>query len=230
MRRIRWHLTGKPDAVYGLARGMLLSAIPATTQSTILHSEKFVLVDANGKRRGVYDSKDDEQIQMLSTDAKALVAETHTGGRHGDSVLPAVNCTLNATSAVLLTAAYICIKKRRIEAHATLIISALVTRRVSGLCYLIYHLNYPAKRHRPACGTVENGISDHAGLACCARRRHGADDSAGTAAGVPPELDSPSKNCLAPTLWIWLYISVTGVLIYWILYHLVPSLYPMAAK
>lgn len=80
----RWHfLTGKTDAVSGLARGMLLNVIPPSGESPVLHSEKFVLVDADGKMRAVYDSKDDEQLKQLSADAQTLAAEARTGGRHG---------------------------------------------------------------------------------------------------------------------------------------------------
>src|SRR6184192_1980954 len=62
-----------------------------------------------------------------------------------ESALPAVNSTLNATSAVLLVGAYVCIKKRRIEAHAALILAAVATSTAFLICYLIYHANYPAK-------------------------------------------------------------------------------------
>ncbi len=29
-----------------------------------------------------------------------------------------------------------------------------------------------------------------------------------------------------PTFWIWLYVSVTGVVIYFVLYHIAPAIYP----
>ena len=32
------------------------------------------------------------------------------------------------------------------------------------------------------------------------------------------------RRIATPTWWIWLYVSVTGVVIYWMLYHLFPSL------
>jgi uncharacterized membrane protein YozB (DUF420 family) len=32
------------------------------------------------------------------------------------------------------------------------------------------------------------------------------------------------KRIARPTFWIWLYVSVTGVIIYWLLYHLFPSM------
>jgi uncharacterized membrane protein YozB (DUF420 family) len=146
-----------------------------------------------------------------------------------ESVLPAVNCTLNATSAVLLTAAYICIKKRRIEAHATLILSALATSTAFLVCYVIYHLNYPAKSIGLPAGPWKMAylimLASHVVLAVAMvpmillallqayRRRWTA-----------------HRKIAAPTLWIWLYVSVTGVLVYWILYHLVPSLYPVATS
>ena len=32
------------------------------------------------------------------------------------------------------------------------------------------------------------------------------------------------RRLARPTFWIWLYVSVTGVIIYWMLYHLFPSI------
>ena len=36
------------------------------------------------------------------------------------------------------------------------------------------------------------------------------------------------RRIARPTYWIWLYVSVTGVLIYLVLYHMVPAMYPAA--
>jgi protein SCO1/2/putative membrane protein len=32
------------------------------------------------------------------------------------------------------------------------------------------------------------------------------------------------RRIARPTFWIWLYVSVTGVVIYWMLYHLFPTM------
>jgi protein SCO1/2 len=72
----RWSfLTGKPDAIFATARGMLIAAQPAQADTPIIHSEKFVLVDASGKIRKFYDSNDSESMQALTADANQLATE-----------------------------------------------------------------------------------------------------------------------------------------------------------
>src|SRR4030095_9527414 len=56
----RWRfLTGSKDASFGTARAMMLSAAPANDKGQILHSTRFVLVDADGKIRNTYESDDE---------------------------------------------------------------------------------------------------------------------------------------------------------------------------
>jgi protein SCO1/2 len=72
----RWHfLTGDKDAIFALARGMLLTALPAQADTPIMHSEKFVLVDGAGKIRKYYDSKDPADLARLTADAARLAAQ-----------------------------------------------------------------------------------------------------------------------------------------------------------
>ncbi|HEX8521397.1 MAG TPA: SCO family protein [Tepidisphaeraceae bacterium] len=72
----RWHFaTGKEDAVFATARGMLIPAMPASETTPIVHSEKFILVDASGNIRGYYNSKDEVDVEKLVADAKTLAAE-----------------------------------------------------------------------------------------------------------------------------------------------------------
>src|SRR5438309_82716 len=66
-----WHfLTGKEDAVFALARGMLISAAPATKDSQIVHSEKFLLCDGRGQIRKVYQSTEADEMTKLHEDAR----------------------------------------------------------------------------------------------------------------------------------------------------------------
>ncbi len=68
----RWlFLTGTEDAMMQIARGMQIAAQPATADAPILHSTKFLLVDAAGIVRGAYSS-DDAGFNKLATDAAAL--------------------------------------------------------------------------------------------------------------------------------------------------------------
>ena len=70
----RWHfLTGDKAAMFATARGMKLTAEPAGVLGPeIAHAEKFLLVDGQGRVRGVYDSKDEDDMKRLAADAAAL--------------------------------------------------------------------------------------------------------------------------------------------------------------
>ena len=57
------------------------------------------------------------------------------------SDLPALNATLNLTSAVLLGAGYYFIRNRNIRAHKACMVSALITSTVFLASYLVYHYN-----------------------------------------------------------------------------------------
>jgi uncharacterized membrane protein YozB (DUF420 family) len=143
--------------------------------------------------------------------------------------LPVVNASLNGASAVLLGAGYICIKLRKVKAHATLMISAVVTSAVFLGCYIVYHLSVRPKSIDLPPGQLKTAyfvlLASHVILAI----------------GMLPMIyltlwraaHRQWKQHLAiapPTFWIWFYVSVTGVMVYWFLYHLAPSLYPQLAK
>ena len=72
----RWHtLTGTQDQMMDVARGMYITAIPATDDSPIIHSERFLLVDHEGVIRGIYSSGDPEQMKALADDARELAEQ-----------------------------------------------------------------------------------------------------------------------------------------------------------
>jgi uncharacterized membrane protein YozB (DUF420 family) len=140
--------------------------------------------------------------------------------------LPILNATLNAISTVLLVLAYIAIKRRRVRTHMYLMLAALVTSALFLTFYLIYHAKVGEKSTAqmtylpPWLRTLYLGILfPHILLA---------------AVMVPMILMSlwrayrrqwtRHRRIATPTFWIWLYVSVTGVIIYWMLYHLFPSL------
>ena len=55
------------------------------------------------------------------------------------SILPTVNALLNGTSAVLLTVGYACIRQRKVTAHKTCMVTALVVSSLFLVTYLIHH-------------------------------------------------------------------------------------------
>lgn len=69
----RWRfVTGSKDTIYNLAAKMFLTAIPATADAPIIHDQHFVLVDSEGKVRGLYHSTDEQAMESLKRDAAAL--------------------------------------------------------------------------------------------------------------------------------------------------------------
>jgi uncharacterized membrane protein YozB (DUF420 family) len=132
--------------------------------------------------------------------------------------LPTLNAALNATAAVLLVIAYVLIRQRRIEAHRKVMLAAFGVSTLFLVSYLVYHAQAGSTPYRgegwtrPLYFTI---LITHIVLA---------------AAIVPLALvtlrrglkrDDARHRALARwTLPIWLYVSVTGVAVYWMLYRL----------
>lgn len=131
--------------------------------------------------------------------------------------LPTLNAALNATSAVLLTAGFVFIRRRRIGAHKACMLSAFATSTLFLVSYLYYHWQVGATPFegvgwtRPVYFAI---LISHTVLA---------------AAVVPlvlvtlyralRERFDRHRAIARWTLPIWLYVSVTGVVVYLMLYH-----------
>jgi putative membrane protein len=132
--------------------------------------------------------------------------------------LPALNATLNGIAAIFLTIGYVCIRQRRIAQHRACMIAAFVTSTLFLISYLIYHAHIGS---RPFTGqgairvVYYTILITHVILA---------------AAIVPMVLMTMSRalrNQFARhkaiarwTLPIWLYVSITGVIVYVMLYQM----------
>lgn len=132
--------------------------------------------------------------------------------------LPAVNATLNAIAATLLVTGYILIRQRRWRQHRAVMLAAFTTSTLFLISYVIYHANtgshpFPGQgRIRIVYFTI---LITHVILA---------------AAIVPLALVTLSRALRARydrhariarwTLPIWLYVSVTGVVVYLMLYRM----------
>ena len=163
-------------------------------------------------------------IGAISLGVVLLVAYLLLGHRpdaviaSGVAALPLLNACLNATSAALLTAGYVFIRDKRVAAHRACMVSALVASILFLVSYVTYHA---LAGSRPFAGTgwirlvYYPMLVSHIVLA---------------AAIVPLALTTvyrALKGSFARhvriarwTLPIWLYVSVTGVLVYWMLYRL----------
>jgi uncharacterized membrane protein YozB (DUF420 family) len=131
--------------------------------------------------------------------------------------LPALNATLNATCAVLLTIGWILIRRGRWRQHRAVMITAFCTSSLFLISYLTYHARVGSK-HFPGQGPIRTVyftiLITHTILA---------------AAIVPLALVTLSRGLSSRfdrhraiarwTLPIWMYVSVTGVVVYFMLYQ-----------
>jgi uncharacterized membrane protein YozB (DUF420 family) len=132
--------------------------------------------------------------------------------------LPAVNAILNATAAVLLVCGYMLIRRRRQQAHKRVMIAAFATSCVFLACYLIYHAQVGSVRfpHTGAIRTVYLSIlATHTVLAATVPVLAIITLNRGLSARFDKH-----RAIARWTLPIWLYVSVTGVVVYLMLYKM----------
>ena len=132
--------------------------------------------------------------------------------------LPAVNATLNGISAILLVVGYTLIRRRRIDQHRRVMIAAFATSTLFLICYIIYHANVGA-RPFPGQGAIRQVyfavLISHIVLAAT-----GPPLALITLIrGLRTRYDS-HRRIAKWTLPIWLYVSVTGVIVYLMLYQM----------
>ena len=131
--------------------------------------------------------------------------------------LPAVNATLNAISGTLLFAGYLLIRQRRIEQHRRCMIAAFVASSLFLVCYVIYHAQVGSVSFtrqgfvRPLYFSI---LITHVTLAVVVLPLAIVTLSRGLQARYPKH-----RKIARWTLPIWLYVSVTGVLVYVLLYQ-----------
>lgn len=131
--------------------------------------------------------------------------------------LPAVNATLNGISGILLVIGYALIRARRIDQHRKVMIAAFTASSLFLVCYVIYHAQVGSVRFtrqgfvRPIYFTI---LVTHVVLATIV---------------VPMAIITLSRGLKGRyahhrriarwTFPIWLYVSITGVLVYVLLYQ-----------
>ncbi len=131
--------------------------------------------------------------------------------------LPAVNATLNAISTVLLVTGYALIRRRQIALHRRCMIAACVTSTLFLACYVTYHAQVGSVRFtrsgfvRPLYFTI---LLTHVTLAVLVPPLA----IVTLSRGLKKRFDR-HRAIARWTLPIWLYVSVTGVLVYILLYQ-----------
>ena len=137
------------------------------------------------------------------------------------SSLPTVNASLNALSTVFLLLAYVQIRRGNRQAHRKLMLSACASSTLFLVSYLIYHNNSGMTKFlgegwsRTAYFFI---LATHIPLAALVVPLA----IVTLTLGLRERFDK-HRRIARITLPIWLYVSVTGVLVYFFLYHWFPS-------
>ena len=127
--------------------------------------------------------------------------------------LPAVNATLNAISALLLVTGYILIRRGQAQEHRLCMLAAFATSALFLASYVIYHLNVGSVAFTGQ-GSIRivyftiliSLIILPMAIVTLLRALRG-------------QLES-HRRIAKWTLPLWLYVSVTGVVVYWMLYQM----------
>ncbi|MGE3274832.1 MAG: DUF420 domain-containing protein [Vicinamibacterales bacterium] len=132
--------------------------------------------------------------------------------------LPTLNAVLNGTSAVLLTAGYVLIRRGDRTRHRAVMLAAFATSALFLISYLVYHANVGSVPFQGQ-GAVRvlyfAILISHIVLAAVILPMALMTLSRGLASRFDKH-----RRIARVTLPLWMYVSVTGVVIYVMLYHL----------
>jgi uncharacterized membrane protein YozB (DUF420 family) len=131
--------------------------------------------------------------------------------------LPAVNATLNGVAGVLLLIGFLLIRSRKIDLHRRFMIAAFIASSLFLVSYIVYHAQVGSVRFtrqgfvRPLYFTI---LITHVALAATVLPLAIVTLTRGLKGRFPAH-----RAIARWTLPIWLYVSVTGVLVYVLLYQ-----------
>lgn len=134
------------------------------------------------------------------------------------SDLPTLNATLNAISFVWLVSGYAAVRTQRLSLHRICMLGAVVTSLIFLTSYVIYHYNAGSK---PFEGTGPLRLVyfailvSHVILAATIVPLAAMTVTRALKGRIPEH-----RRIARRTLPLWLYVSVTGVIVYWMLYRL----------
>lgn len=139
------------------------------------------------------------------------------------SFLPTLNAILNATSGILITIGFVMIRRKKIAAHRACMIGAVICSSLFLISYLVYHVGFKA------------GVTRFTGEGWVRPAYHAILISHTIlAVTIVPLIIVTLTRALRGrfilhrriarwTFPMWLYVSVTGVIVYLMLYHFYPS-------
>ena len=132
--------------------------------------------------------------------------------------VPTINAALNASAALLLAMGFMAIRRQHKRLHGALMIAALVTSALFLGSYLAYHARVGSVRFVGPAGVRAIYLAillTHSALAAVVA------PAAIVLAWFAASRRWARHRALAR--WVlpaWLYVSLTGVVVYWMLYHL----------
>jgi len=209
------------NLVYDRFKMVARPAENPTPGQEILHSTSFVLIDSTGRMHGLYDYKvefDDYGDPTKTPDIRRLAEDARFLVRRPPWVraLPTVNAGLNGLAAVLLLIGLYLIKSRRKEAHRRAMIGACIVSALFLVSYVIYHVQAGSMPYRgPAWSKIPyyGVLISHVVLAAFVLPLA----AATLWLGQKDRVDA-HRGLARWTLPIWMYVSVTGILVYVMVY------------
>jgi uncharacterized membrane protein YozB (DUF420 family) len=209
---------------------------PKTEPGSPEHAQKLVLVDRDGKVSGWYDGLEEryapegdfeQNLRKLRRGVSDLLGPKLPAWMPRD--FPRFNATLNAASGMLILVGWWAVRRRLLRLHIACMLSALLVSALFLASYLFFHLVVK--------GGAATRFSDQAPTAPdWVRYLYYAVLLSHTVLAVvvaPLALFSAYlglRNRLVRhvrvarwTLPLWLYVSTTGVVVYWMLYRLYPA-------
>ena len=134
------------------------------------------------------------------------------------TLLPAVNASLNALSTVFLIVGWMFIRRREMRRHRACMVAALITSALFLTSYLVYHANVGSVPF-PGQGTIRYVyfaiLITHVILAALILPL-----ALMTVSRAFARRFDRHRRIARVTLPIWLYVSVTGVVIYVMVYRM----------
>jgi protein SCO1/2/putative membrane protein len=203
----------------------------------VMHSSKLVLVDRQGHIRGLFEGRPDARLPDAERDyekemreLKTKIAALEYEAWYLPSDFPRFNATLNAITTMLLVLGYSAIRRRLVRLHVTCMLIALGLSVLFLVSYGYHH------------AVVKQGLT----TSFAAQTRHAHPPAwVGVVYQTVLWTHTPLAAVIAPlalytaylalrrrfarhravarwALPIWIYVAITGVVVYWMLYRLYP--------
>jgi uncharacterized membrane protein YozB (DUF420 family)/peroxiredoxin len=214
-------LTGPTARVHEIVQKVFFQAAALSGNKEvgkeIDHSFNLVLIDERGEISGYVDGSSPSLLPQLESRIRELV--------RAKFFLPAVNAGLNSLCAVLLVLGFVAIRQRWETFHKVCMLSALAVSAAFLASYLYFH--FGVLDGQPTLFRGEGWIRPvyfailltHTGLAVVV-----APLSLYVAYQGLRDRRPRHVRIARWTLPIWLYVSITGVIVYWMLYRLYPPI------